>query len=194
MANELKIRTDLQVAADLAVGDDLTVAGDAAITGTLTANNISSTAIPVITPWTDHSGTISFDASWGTVTEIEYWVKQVTDTLYVRGKFKSGTPTGSPAVLPLPSGVVIDETKLTSNASMGTEACHMVGYMTQLTSSQNSFASADIQYDLYLSDTDLQLVQITNNVKDYQYLARDVDEFSNADDVFTFQFEIPIEE
>lgn len=62
------------------------------------------------TPWTAYTPTIS--AGVGTATVINFFYKQMGDSLFVRGSFKCGTVAASEANFTLPAGKTIATTKI----------------------------------------------------------------------------------
>lgn len=59
---------------------------------------IVSNALPYVTPWVTYTPTFT---GYGTAASVSMWSRRVGDTLEVRGKFTSGTPTGVEARISL---------------------------------------------------------------------------------------------
>lgn len=84
----------------------------------LTSNGASAlpTFQSIITDWVAYTPTFT---GFGTATNIEFWSRRVGDTLYIRGRFTSGTPTATEARITLGyagtnSNVTSSSTKITS--------------------------------------------------------------------------------
>lgn len=84
----------------------------------LTSNGASAlpTFQSIITDWVAYTPTFT---GFGTVSSVEMWSRRVGDTLYIRGRFTSGTPTAVEAQMTLGyngtnSNVTSSSTKITS--------------------------------------------------------------------------------
>lgn len=101
---------------------------------TLTYTTLSP-SLKTITNWTSYTPTTS---GLGTPVSVSYWWKQIGDTIYVRGLFALGTPTGAAITISLPNSTVIDTSKISSGAhsylGTGRLVLNTAGPTTQTTS------------------------------------------------------------
>ena len=80
-----------------------------------------------ITNWTSYTPT--FGAGFGTVTDINFWYREVGQDLEIRGFAKTGTVANATTTISLPGGYTID-TSLVKNAAAADEST-LVGHLAQ---------------------------------------------------------------
>ena len=105
-------------------------------------------------------------AAYGTISQLEYWVKRVGDMAHVRGKFKCGTVAAQPATMVLPAGLSIDTAKFTANATAGAEACHLIGQYAALASAGTALGSTDNLGHVFYDDSNTTMY-FTNNASGF---------------------------
>ncbi len=142
--------------------------------------------------WKDSSSDVTISAAaYGTATQIEYWTRRVGDTLFARGKFKAGTVSTGDATLPLPSGLSVDSSKFTSNATAGSENIHLIGNADFPDSALVALGSGDSIGRVSYDDT-TDLIYVTNQVETYEYKNRAANALLNNGQIVTFEFSVPI--
>jgi hypothetical protein len=102
---------------------------------------------------------------FGTTTSQEFFWKRVGDMLHVRGSFVAGTVAGTGPEIPLPTGAVIDTTKLggyqrpilgTSAVNINTTAGDLVANVyPRVVSTKNGVTDAVALYGAFDKDSDL---------------------------------------
>lgn len=66
----------------------------------------------------DFTSSVAFTVdNFGTITNSDFRSRIVGDTLEVYGKFNAGTPSASPAAINLPTGYIIDTSKITADTN-----------------------------------------------------------------------------
>ena len=78
--------------------------------------------------------TPTFGASWGVVTEINFWYRRFSDIAEISGNFKMGATTTGSSSISIPSGFVIDLTKVKS--STGNTDSTVVGSVVNASATQ----------------------------------------------------------
>lgn len=68
-----------------------------------------------VTDWQTYTPTMT---GLGTVTITDSFFKRVGDSIYIKGRFSLGTPTGATAAIGLPAGYVIDSGKMTIQSTI----------------------------------------------------------------------------
>lgn len=64
------------------------------------------------TPVTDWQSYTSITNGWGTITNSEFWYMRTGDSIFIRGRFVTGTVAASEARVGLPSGYTVDANKV----------------------------------------------------------------------------------
>lgn len=92
-----------------ASGDFIDISFAAPISGWSSGGGTSP--ILSLSDWTAYTPTLS--SGFGTPTNVEFFYRRVGDTVQIRGSFTAGTVAASVASMTLPSGLVVDTSKVT---------------------------------------------------------------------------------
>lgn len=135
------------------------------------------------------TSTVTPSAGFGTVTNSFYRQRRVGDSVHVRGSFRSGTTAGSVAYFDMPTGLVIDSTKLTAQVSaQGVGTANLVVAAGGGTEVYSTNAGLVLFYDG--SDTSKVFIstQTESNVFDKEFVSA----FVTSTDNMTFDFVVPV--
>lgn len=80
-----------------------------------TASHFLTPAKTNLSDWTPY---IPATQGLGVVTDVEFWWKQVGDTLHIKGNLVTGTPNGDQARINFPSGLISDPLKVDNNIEL----------------------------------------------------------------------------
>lgn len=147
---------------------------------------IGATQLVNATNWVSSSTFITPSAGFGTVASPSYQWRQVGDTIQVRGTFVNGTVAASTASLSLPSGYVLDTTKLSSQ--------QQVGFISQLrvgAGPTTVYGNGDGSILFYDGSSNTQLFlayQMGTNI----WTKYNVSTNLNSSATMTFEFTVPI--
>lgn len=71
--------------------------------------------IPLMSEWESYTPTFT---AFGTVSNQEFWWRRVGDSVEIKGRFTSGTPSASEARISFPSGLTSDSTKIDTDGEV----------------------------------------------------------------------------
>ena len=150
----------------------------------------------VLTDWIDYSGSVTIPAWAGTAVtaDTEYWGKRVGDTLVARGAFQIGTPTGANSTFFLPAGLTLDSSKFTQATVDPTrDARHLVGTGNALLNTGTVIDNGTTLAIFYDKETDgLYITNSTDPGGTREFWIRAANGYLNADEVITFEVQVPI--
>lgn len=87
--------------------------------GTTAGDSVRFEQLPTVTAWASYTPTFT---GFGTVANVQFFWRQVGDTIFIRGVFQSGTSTATSAKFTIPSGKTIDYTKCPSTVGNTAQA------------------------------------------------------------------------
>lgn len=138
-----------------------------------------------VTPW-DTLLSFTPSSSFGTTINNSYQTRVVGDTLEVKGYFTTGTVTGAAASLALPTGYVIDASKLNFNGST------LNGNGVPLTSSSAPISTIDSQVYPFYDGSDNANIYFANATGTTAFTKAVVSNFLSNNEKFVFEFSVPI--
>lgn len=151
------------------------------------SSNVITGVVPGMSG-SDWSNNLTFGTStWGTISGSNIFSRRVGDSLQVRGSFVAGTVTGSNAAIGLPSGYVIDSSKLNITGPYqqlgdgvveGGSAAAVYGNSIGVKISYDGSDNSNVYISYQVSSAGL--LKIANNT------------IANPGNIFTFDFLIPI--
>jgi hypothetical protein len=152
------------------------------------ADGTTQTTAPTVSTttanWTTLVGTTV--TSFGTISNASWFYKRIGDTIYVKGNFTVGTAAGAAAEINLPSGIVIDSTKIASN--MSTE----VGYWYNLTNALQTLYSTAGAGILFFSPGDTSKIFFASQTSGFSFVKANGSGIAVNATNFSLDFSIPV--
>lgn len=147
---------------------------------------VQTSTWPMLSDETDDSSNYSF-TGFGTTAGKSIWTRRIGNKLHVRGIFQSGTVAATVADIVIPSGLTIDSTKFSTQAST-----QMVGRMTRISVGANHSAYENV-FGLQIfydgSTTTKVFIAFETNTNTY---TKDTASNYESSQWFTFEFSVPI--
>lgn len=140
--------------------------------------------------WSTSLAIVPNPAAFGTITNSAIFSRRIGDTLEVNGSFIAGTVSTGNASFALPSGYVIDPTKLNALTN-GT----FLGSSFGAVSGANPFGvvtSSGITNAVFYDGSDTSNVYITDNSSSFQFTKSTGSGRFNSGQLISFSFQIPI--
>jgi len=125
-------------------------------------------------------------AAFGTITASNIQSRRVGDCLEVRGTFKSGTPGASTALIPMPSGLVIDSAKLSTTSNTSN-----IGFFV-ITLTTSAFAAANDIGPMMFDGSDTANVYFTQSASASGTMAKFNGNVQSSNVGYHFEFKVPI--
>jgi hypothetical protein len=135
-------------------------------------------------PETDSIATTVTPNGFGTVSLANYWYYRHGDKAHYYGTWKTGTAAASTASISLPTGQVIDSTKLP------TTAAQRVGEFTQVRTAVGPGNSPP--WDLFYDGSDTAKVYLAFQTGSNIFTKVNASSAVNSSDSVSFEFEVPI--
>lgn len=134
------------------------------------------------------TSTLTVSAAFGTTTNSKFLQRRVGDTAIFRGEFRAGTTAASTASILLPSGLVIDSTKLTTETNaqiVGVANLIVAGGATEIYSTNSGLV-------LFYDGSDTSRVYVSSQAASNQLAKENGTAFMTSGDNMSFEFSVPI--
>lgn len=125
--------------------------------------------------------------NFGSVTTFSYQTRQVGDSLEANVSFLCGTTAGSVASLSMPSGLLIDSSKLSASAGG-----FYLGTITRTSSAANNLAFATNVFFIFYDGSDTSKIYFAQAVGSNALTKMNANSIGSAGDTLTFSFTVPI--